>query len=111
MSLEQALGRMESLLVEEREAIKRVDARTIGALAEEKESLMRAIAAGGLGDRPELAPRFRSLVAALRESGVLLVHARNCLRDILQLAGAPTTYRPGGEGATPPSPRRLSVNL
>lgn len=111
MQFEEVLGRLESLIAEEREAIRRVDARRVGALADEKEALMRAISGGGLEAPPDLLGRFRSIVAALRDNGVLLVHARNCVRDVVQLATPGSTYGPSGATATANRPRRLSVSL
>ncbi len=96
MRFADALTRMEALLAEEREAIRQIDADRIVGLADEKESLMQAMYRGGLEEGSELAPRFHELVLGLRDNGVLLAHARNCVSDAIQLAAAPSgTYGAG----------------
>jgi hypothetical protein len=95
MTLDAALGRLESLLEQEREAIRKVDADGIVRLSEEKESLMQLILQGGLAERADLRQRFERLVDGLGRNGVLLAHARNCVRDVVQLgATASGSYSP-----------------
>jgi len=109
VQLESALGRFESLIGEERDAVRRVDADAIVRLAEEKESLMGVIT-GAIGEHPELHERFQGVVQGLRENSVLLVHARNCVRDVLQAVAAPSgTYGAGGSTRAAPLSKGVSV--
>jgi len=100
---------MEALLAEEREAIRQIDADRIVDLADEKESLMQAMQRGGLEKGSEMVPRFNEVVLGLRDNGVLLAHARNCVRDAIQLVAAPSgTY---GAGQVASQANRLSRSL
>jgi flagellar biosynthesis/type III secretory pathway chaperone len=107
-----ALDRMESLLEEERAAIRRIDVDRVVALSEEKQAIMQAVAACDYQSERALHSRFRSIVMRMRENGVLLAHARNCVRDVLQLVTSPAaTYGATGSLAPTATGRRLSVTL
>lgn len=82
MTPEQRLDRIEGLLDEERDALRRLDGARVEALTDEKAALVRGLPEG-LQGRPDLAPRVRAMAAGLRRNAVLLAHARDCLRDVL----------------------------
>jgi flagellar biosynthesis/type III secretory pathway chaperone len=81
------LDRLEELLEEERGAVRRLDGARAQAAAEEKLALVQRLAAVDKAERAAMAPRIRRVVAELRRNGVLLVHARGILGEILQLRG------------------------
>jgi hypothetical protein len=85
---ESVLGKLEQLLEEERLAIRRLDGARVEACADEKVALFGHIMALDAKRRSTLAPRLKALVAQLRRNGVLLVHARSILADVLRLKGA-----------------------
>ena len=111
MQLETALTRFEELLDEEKEAIRLVEAAHISRLAEEKEVLMHLLQAGGIAKRDDLLERFAELIVQLRHNLVLLVHAKACLRDVIDLkTHQPATYRATGRSAPARTGGRLSVS-
>jgi hypothetical protein len=107
-----ALDRMESLLEEERSAIRNIDVDSVVALADEKATLMDLMHASDWKNHRHEHARFRSMVARLRENGVLLAHARNCVRDALDVVAmsTATTYRVAGAPPSVAPARRLSVS-
>ncbi len=82
MPPEQSLDRIERLLDEERDALRRLDGARVDALTDEKAALIHGLH-GSLPGRADLAPRMRAVAAGLRRNAVLLAHARDCLRDVL----------------------------
>lgn len=109
MSAQLALATLERLLVEEREAVIRLDATQVGRIAEEKESLIGILRDGlpTLGE--EHHARLRALRDALRHNTVLLAHARDLLRDAL---AAFHVEEPTGAGLPRSAPRpgaRISI--
>ena len=87
------------LLEEERAAIRALDGSKLERIAEAKVSLMDRLADMDHEDRLASASSLKALVAELRHNGVLLVHARGIIRDVLRIKGAqiaePTLQRPG----------------
>ncbi|MFO0676813.1 MAG: hypothetical protein U0169_09770 [Polyangiaceae bacterium] len=65
----------------ERRAIAAMDASSLFAIAEEKESLFAALVASTKDD-PTFAPVLRDLVLELRRNAVLLAHGRDILEDV-----------------------------
>ncbi len=103
MELETTLIEMEQLIEDERDAIRNIEVERLEQFAERKLGLMQALGEQGLGDRGDLADRFREVVVQLRHNGVLLAHARNCVRDVIQTVTAPAAlYDPSGKSAGPP---------
>jgi flagellar biosynthesis/type III secretory pathway chaperone len=103
------------LLEEERAAIRALDGSKLDKIAEQKVSLMDRLSDMDQADRLANAGSIKNLVAELRHNGVLLVHARGIIRDVLRIKGAqiaePTLQRPGF-GSMPPVSQvrpRLSV--
>ncbi|MSP26004.1 MAG: hypothetical protein EXR75_12755 [Myxococcales bacterium] len=112
MTAADALARLRELVVEERDAIRAVDSERVVGLADEKERLICALRDGMASAGQAERDLFPKVVASLRENGVLLAHARNCLRDVLQLVSASSaTYGAAGTIAGDMRGRRVSVNL
>jgi hypothetical protein len=95
------------LLEEERAAIRALDGSTLERIAEQKVSLMDRLSDMDHADRLANAGSLKELVAELRHNGILLVHARGIIRDVLRIKGAqiaePTIQRPGFGSAAPAS--------
>jgi len=102
-----AIERLEALLEDEREALRRVDAERVAAIASDKEQLFDALVRSGAFEKPALAARLRELVAGVRRNGVLLAHARDCAREACVALGGVALHKAG----KPPTarPRALSV--
>lgn len=84
------LNELEELLTEERDAIQRLDGQRVLELAAQKQALMASLHELHVtrnGFAPADARRFSALVPQLRQNGVLLVHARNVLRDAVAVLG------------------------
>jgi hypothetical protein len=88
VSSEEILDKLEGLLEQERRAIRGLDGAGVARAAEEKEALVRALCTQGDLDGAGLELRLRALTSGLRRNGVLLAHARDCLRDVLVASGA-----------------------
>ncbi len=105
------------LLEEERAAIRALDGSKLDRIAEQKVSLMDRLTDMAQADRLANAASLKNLVAELRHNGILLVHARGIIRDVLRIKGAqiaePTIARPGfksfGGGQVTSIRPRLSV--
>jgi hypothetical protein len=105
------LDRLEALLIEERTAIRTLDTEAVAASADEKERLFAALTSAPKAELATLAPRIRELSQALRHNGILLAHARDCVRDALATAlpaGAFSDRQPNPFQIGRP-PRRLSA--
>jgi hypothetical protein len=92
-----ALVKLEHVLREERLALKRLDFSAIERAAHDKlaikDELERCIARGDWPDPARLARTRAQLV----ENQILLVHARDTARGLMQHAlGAPAAYGPAG---------------
>ncbi len=103
-----AIAQLERILCEEREAIRRLDGAQVLDCAQRKEALVNSLR-GSSGSLDELQrARLRALAPALRHNGILLAHARDILRDALQVARA--AQKPAAAGPVPRmTPRVLSV--
>jgi hypothetical protein len=82
------LDRLEELLALERDAIRRLDGATVEATAREKLTLVQGLASLPRPKGPEVAQRLAKVVGQLRRNGVLLVHAKAILADVLRARGA-----------------------
>lgn len=80
--LREALASMRALLADERRAIRALDGQAIEAAALAKERL--AVTLGDLpaGDLAEVREELHAMRAELRRNGILLAHARACLREL-----------------------------
>lgn len=80
------LLRLRDLIENERKVIRTRDSKAILETAEQKEALLASLqqhAAHGHGQAVK--DGLRELVPALRQNLVLLAHARDCLRDALEV--------------------------
>jgi len=85
---------MKTVLVNEREAIRRLDAEGVARAASEKERVMTALlATKDETERKQLIEVLGELKSELRRNLVLLAHARDYLRDAIELC-RPTSGRP-----------------
>ena len=111
MTVDTTLDQLEHLIDEERAAIRNIEVDRLEGFAERKLLLMQALLSSGLTDRTDLTERFKSCVDELRQNGILLAHARNCVRDVIQIVAAPSAaYDPKGQSSVPRMSRgRLSV--
>jgi flagellar biosynthesis/type III secretory pathway chaperone len=84
MTAKELLGRLDRLLAEEREAIQSLDGETIAKITNEKEEVLESLK-GATQELVEhdLAGQLQDTLAGLRRNGVLLVHARACLRELV----------------------------
>jgi hypothetical protein len=74
---------MEELLVEERDAIARLDGKRVEQIAGAKLALAKHLEASSLEERRRVSGKLARVVQNLRTNGVLLSHARGILRDLL----------------------------
>jgi hypothetical protein len=74
---------LEHLLIEERDAIRKLDSLRVLECASRKESLIEELRGPDGSVAPEILARLRTLVPALKNNGILLAHARDILRDAL----------------------------
>lgn len=77
-----------AVLVEERAAIRQLDATAVAAAARTKESLARSLTELSPAELAPIAGDIMQLRAELRRNGVLLAHARACLKEVTDIAGA-----------------------
>jgi hypothetical protein len=112
-TIDGALTRLEALLKEEREAIAALSADRVARLAAEKEVLFSILETATEPERRAFAPRLHALAPALRHNGVLLAHARDCLRDALAtIAGEmPSVAPPRAASPSVPAPRRTRLSV
>jgi hypothetical protein len=73
------------VLAEERAAIRRLDVAAVTTAAERKEALANALSALGAGDLVPVSKDIPVLRAELRRNGILLVHARACVGEALEI--------------------------
>ncbi len=88
MDAESTLEKLERLLEEERGAIRRLDGVRVESCATEKAFLFGQLMSLDNQKRTAFAPRLLAVVEQLRRNGVLLVHARGILSDVLRMKGA-----------------------
>jgi len=85
--LEELFCRIDEVLLRERDAIISLDARAVDRLATEKGELFAALRASPAWTEAAWRPRLRDTIERLRRNLVLLVAARDCLRDALVGSG------------------------
>jgi hypothetical protein len=91
MTADEILAEFKVVLADERSAIRKADAKAVLATATKKETLAAALVETGAWTRSDMLAGLTALVDELRNNGVLLAHARDCLRDaIAALHGAPS---------------------
>ena len=87
MSPEQLLTDMRAALDAERDAIRRLDAAAVIQASETKERILEALRSAPTTQRPALASALGELKLELRRNLVLLAHARDYLREAVELFG------------------------
>src|SRR5579859_6163281 len=109
--IHQILDRLDAVLSNERVAIRRLDGAGVEAAAAEKAALVNQLVTQPSERRAAAAGRIADLARQLRRNGVLLVHARGIMRDVLRLRGAQMPSRTHGFAAPPPvvAASRLSI--
>ena len=99
MNVGAVIARLEALVPDERAALRRLDSAAVADHAEEKERLFVLLSAAPESELRPYAERLRVLAIELRHNCVLLMHARDCVRDALAAAGMaparPATTRSG----------------
>lgn len=83
------LAELERALDEERDAIRRLDGAGVARCAETKRALADALAAAAPAELAAHRDALARLRPALRHNGVLLAHARACLRELAGVAASP----------------------
>jgi hypothetical protein len=99
MTPEGLLDEIDTLLREERAALRVLDATRAEALAERKTELVTRLASVA-GTRRDLAPRIGATTKAIRDNCVLLAHARHCVRDATAAVARELNRRGGAPPAT-----------
>ena len=83
MTAEEMIKTMQTILRDERDAIRRLDAAAVGRATSAKETLLKDFRATPEGDRADLAAALREIKPDLQRNLILLTHARDCLRDVI----------------------------
>lgn len=76
---------MKAVLVDERNALRRLDAKAVTEAGSRKEELLKAMMNTPEEDRKNLVIALEDLKVELRRNLVLLAHARDYLRDAITL--------------------------
>jgi hypothetical protein len=87
MSPEELLAEMRAALESERDAIRRLDAEAVIQASATKEKILEALQSAPASERPALASALGQLKFELRRNLVLLAHARDYLREAVELFG------------------------
>ena len=77
------IAELEELLVDERDAIRKLDSARVLECASRKELLVAALRGPDVSVPADRLERLRELVPALKHNGILLAHARDILCDAL----------------------------
>lgn len=77
------IDEMRVLLATERDALRRLDAHAVSALADRKERLFAMLREGEVDDPRGLAEGLREIIVELRHNAMLFAHARDILRDAI----------------------------
>ncbi|MBX3220515.1 MAG: hypothetical protein KF795_08360 [Labilithrix sp.] len=85
MTAEELLRTMRDALASEREAIRRLDGRAVTEAASAKEKILAGVNAAPASERPALLAALRELRIELRRNLLLLAHARDSLREAIEL--------------------------
>jgi hypothetical protein len=81
-----------AVLAEERASIRTLDGAAAERAATAKEALARRLASFTMTDLAPHATVLMTLRGELRRNGVLLAHARSCLREAMNLASGPRLH-------------------
>lgn len=103
--LETLLDELESVLDQERLALRKLDSESISRAADEKLRLdaeLRAVAVPRHSS--QLQARLERIGRTARMNQILLVHARSCVQGMLQLLTGQNTSPVKRTGSAPPPP-------
>jgi hypothetical protein len=89
MTADELLVTMRAALQAEREAIRRFDARAVTEATRTKEDIIQKMMASPPADRVKLIAALGELKVDLRRNLLLLAHARDYLRDAIELCSKP----------------------
>jgi hypothetical protein len=78
-----AAEELRALLEEERIAIRTMDSAAVAASAERKVRLLEVLSACAANEQQTVVTELGALLPELKRNGVLLAHARDCLRDAI----------------------------
>ena len=87
MTAEELLTTMRAALASERDAIRRLDVEAVNEAAATKEKILGALSDAPASERPALVEALAELKVELRRNLVLLAHARDYLREAVELFG------------------------
>lgn len=87
MTADELLTTMRAALASEREAIRRLDVEAVTEATAAKERILGALSAAPASERPTLVAALGELKVELRQNLVLLAHARDYLREAVELFG------------------------
>jgi hypothetical protein len=85
MNPRDTLKRFDEVLEEEREAIRRLDGERVEATSTTKYALALELEKLDGAARAQIAPELRTLRAQILRNGVLLIHARGILTDVIRM--------------------------
>lgn len=85
MTADELLTQMRGALESERSAIRRLDAKAVIDASVTKEKILQAVQDAPPADRPALVSALGELKTELRRNLVLLAHARDYLREAVEL--------------------------
>jgi len=88
MTVDELARAMRAALADEREAIRRLDTDALAKATATKESLLLVVQEAPAPERPAFAQALAELKGDLRRNLVLLAHARDYLRDAIDILGA-----------------------
>lgn len=109
--LETLLDELESVLAEERTALRALDTEAIARAADHKlrlDSELRSVQVPKHSD--QLQSRLERIQHAARMNQILLVHARSCVQGMLQLLTGQNSSPVNRSGSAPP-PRPVAINF
>ena len=87
MTAEELLTTMRAALASERDAIRRLDVEAVNEAARAKQKILGALSDAPASERPALVEALAELKVELRRNLVLLAHARDYLREAVELFG------------------------
>ncbi|MBX3258132.1 MAG: hypothetical protein KIS78_12240 [Labilithrix sp.] len=85
MTADELLSAMRAALEAEREAIRRLDGDAVTQAAAVKEEILRGVHGAPAAERPALVAALKELKIELRRNLLLLAHARDYLREAIEL--------------------------
>lgn len=85
MNAQEFLVEMKAVLADERDALRRLDAKAVMSAGARKEEIFKKLVDASESEKKGLAPALLEVKVELRRNLVLLAHARDYLRDAITL--------------------------